>query len=257
MNRREEFSEWFREFFDEYYYETYRVYEPESRNESEARFIVDALDLPKGSSILDIGCGYARHAVYLARWGYRVVGIDLSSFLLNKARERCRNFGVNVKLLQMDMRSMDFYEEFDGAYIFYTTYGYFSDGENLKVLENIHRALRKGGRVLIDIWNKVHTYARFYNSRNDTICTWYYSGNYLILEEMKLDILNDRVNSKRRFFKDSCEVTSKAFSLRLYSLREMIEMFNHVGFRLLKTFGSYKGEDYRITSPRLIIVAEK
>ena len=50
-------KEWFRKFFDKYYYETYKVYEPEDRNKRESEFIVKALGLNKGSKILDIGCG--------------------------------------------------------------------------------------------------------------------------------------------------------------------------------------------------------
>jgi len=78
-------EQWFKEFFDKYYYETYVETEPEDRNIREGKFIISALNLPKGSSILDLCCGYARHAVYLAKWGYSVVGFDLSDYLLKRA----------------------------------------------------------------------------------------------------------------------------------------------------------------------------
>ncbi len=249
--------EWFRKFFDKYYYETYKVYEPEERNKRESEFIVKALGLHEGSKILDVGCGYARHAVYLAKFGYKIVGIDLSSFLLEKARERCKNFGVELELFEIDMRSMEFENEFDGAYLFYTTYGYFSDEENFKVLKNIYRALKQNRRILIDIWNKTYTYAKFYNARGKIIRTWYYAGKYLVLEEIELDLMNDRLNSKRIFFKGSEQAETKTFSVRLYSLKELNDMLTRIGFDILKIYGNYGEEEYSVNSPRLIVIAQK
>jgi cyclopropane fatty-acyl-phospholipid synthase-like methyltransferase len=103
-------GEWFKIFFDRLYYETYRPFEDEERNKREAQFIVKALDLPPGSLLLDLGCGYGRHAVYLAKWDYRVVCYDLSDYLLEKARERVKEFGVEdrVMLVKGDMRRLSF-----------------------------------------------------------------------------------------------------------------------------------------------------
>ena len=44
----------------------------------EVDFIARELGLPAGARILDVGCGTGRHAVELARRGYRVTGVDLS-----------------------------------------------------------------------------------------------------------------------------------------------------------------------------------
>ncbi len=163
-------SEWFREFFDHAYYETYAPWQTEDVNRREAEFIARALELPPGSKLLDVGCGFARHAVHLAQMGYRVVCLDVSDYLLEKARERIKSFGVEdrVEIVKMDMRYMNFENEFDGAYIFFTTFGYFSDEENERVIENLARALKPRGsetyieRVKVEsIWGDVGMNARF------------------------------------------------------------------------------------------------
>lgn len=249
-------KEWYREFFDELYYETYRPREPEERNRKEAEFIARALELPKGAKILDIGCGYARHAVYLARMGYRVVGIDISDYLLEKAKERVKEFGVEVTLMKKDMRELDYREEFDGAYMFFTTFGYFSHEENQEVLMRVARALKPGGRFLVDITNKYKVIENFVRSGGQHR-TWYKAGEYVVLEEMVFDIEKEEIISKRIFVKGDRVVASRAFTLKVYSYSELKTMLERAGLKPVKVFGDYEGKPFKINSPRLIIVAER
>ena len=46
---------------------------------AEVDFVLEELSLPPGSRILDVGCGTGRHAVELARRGYQITGVDISS----------------------------------------------------------------------------------------------------------------------------------------------------------------------------------
>ncbi len=75
---------------------------------------------------------------------YGVVCLDVSDYLLEKARERVEGFGVEdrVEIVEMDVRYMNFENEFDGAYIFFTTFGHLSNEENERVIENLARALK-------------------------------------------------------------------------------------------------------------------
>ena len=251
---------WFETFFDELYYETYRPFEDEERNEREARFIVEAMGLHPGSLVLDLGCGYGRHAVYLARWGYRVVCYDLSDYLLEKARERVEEFSVvgRVVLVKGDMRSLSYDAYFDGAYMFFTTFGYFTDTENLEVVKRVAKALKPGGVFLVDVWNPVRVihYAHVHEGRR---ASWYEVGDYVVIEESRYDVFNARVEVKRVFLKKSLGrvVAERRFSIRFYMPWELRGLLEEAGLVTEKTYGSYTGEEYRVTSPRLIVVARR
>ena len=60
---------------------------------------------PEGSAI-DIGCGAGRNAVPLAASGWRVVGLDLSLPMLEAARARCVQAGVERRV-SLAMAAMD------------------------------------------------------------------------------------------------------------------------------------------------------
>lgn len=68
-----------------------------------AQFLVENVDLlPKGR-VLDVAMGYGRNAVYLAKMGFKVEGIDLSPEAVNRALEFAHKSGVNLKAQVADL----------------------------------------------------------------------------------------------------------------------------------------------------------
>ena len=58
------------------------------------------LNLSAPKDVLDVGCGNGRHAIELARRGYRVVGIDVAALFLNQAREAAKTSGLDIEFRQ-------------------------------------------------------------------------------------------------------------------------------------------------------------
>ena len=78
-----------------------------------AEFVERALALPVGARLLDLGCGFGRHAVSLALRGYHVAGLDLSRPLLHIARDLVKECSVEVEWIQRDMRELHGLQSFD------------------------------------------------------------------------------------------------------------------------------------------------
>ena len=73
------------------------------RNLEPARFLAENLEiLPRGRA-LDVAMGSGRNAIYLARMGFEVEGIDISSEAVNAAIERSRSAGVSMKARVADL----------------------------------------------------------------------------------------------------------------------------------------------------------
>lgn len=120
----------------------------------EVDFILDLCDLRPGARILDLACGFGRHALELAKRGYAVVGADITPAYISDAQENARRLGLNnAEFICCDVREVAFREEFDlvlnladGAI------GYLeSDEENLKIFDVIARALKRGGQHICDL----------------------------------------------------------------------------------------------------------
>jgi SAM-dependent methyltransferase len=117
---------------------------------------LDAADVQPGDHVLDIGCGNGqttRDAAALAPRG-RVLGVDLSTRMLEVARRRADEVGLsNVDLLQADAQIHPFEPgRFDLAI---SRTGTMFFGDPVAAFTNINRALRPGGRLVMLVWQGV------------------------------------------------------------------------------------------------------
>jgi SAM-dependent methyltransferase len=76
-----------------------------------------------------------------------VAGLDSSRLFLGIARERAPE---GVDYVEGDLRDMPFEGRFDAAINWYSSFGYFDDQGNQRVLEGFRRALKPGGKLLIE-----------------------------------------------------------------------------------------------------------
>jgi len=144
---------WFETIFDERYPELFGPIEGNAEEEVEE--ILGFLRLPAGTAVEDLGCGRGRHAIPLARRGYRVTGVDISENMLRMACSRAEREGVRVEWVKEDMRTFCRHDAFDLCLSLFTSFGYFSDAENQKVLDNIGKSLKEGGALLLDLRNRL------------------------------------------------------------------------------------------------------
>src|SRR5690606_4931451 len=127
----------------------------------EVSFIEESLRLSAGERILDVPCGEGRHSIELARRGYEATGIDFNLNAIAAAKQRAAEAGVSVSFVHGDMRQLDVVDECDSAICFFGSFGYFDDAENAEFARRVARALRPGGRFLIDTHVTESLYPRF------------------------------------------------------------------------------------------------
>lgn len=124
---------------------------------AEIEFLVKEFGLPQGSAILDIGCGTGRHTVGMAAKGYRMTGLDLSSGMLEQARQAAEKAGVEIELIHRDATKMSFDCQFDGATCLcegsFGLLGLSDDPleHDLAILKGISAALKPGGKLIMTV----------------------------------------------------------------------------------------------------------
>jgi SAM-dependent methyltransferase len=188
-----------------------------------------------GERVLDMACGTGRHSLELARRGFDVVGVDISSDLLAIAESDAESDSLGASFLAADLRELDFDEEFDlvlnlndGAI------GYFeTEEENHRTFEVIGAALRPGGGNLLQLPNVL--YAETHLPQK----TW-------IAGEDMVELIDHRWEPRTRYLEGSTMpilvgetfqgVSPIPFRQRLYSVEELTEIYESVGMELANSF---------------------
>ncbi len=245
--------EWPVAFFDDDYLKIYRpMFSPEV-TAREVAFIESALAPPAGGAVLDLACGYGRHAIGLAARGHRVTGVDFNPHYLAVAEQDARAAGAAVTWTQGDMRALPFEREFDGVYSYFTSFGYFSDAENERVIAGVARALKSGGRFLLDMTNRdwilTHPQQRIWNQLED---------GSLLMEEVSLDLRKSLVITRQiHIAPEGGTRLTKEYQLRAYTCAELTALFARHGLAVREVWGGADRSEYSTESRRLVLLAAR
>ena len=145
-------KEWFENWFDSKFYPI--LYDERDVDEASlfVKYLVDYLQIPVPSKIVDIACGEGRFADQLASYGHQVVGLDLSESRIDKAKEL--EYG-RLDFYVHDMRFPFHINYFDYAFNFFTSFGYFDTArDNHMAAHAFASSLKHGGTLVIDYFNE-------------------------------------------------------------------------------------------------------
>lgn len=240
---------WFERSFREDYVLVYQHRDEQSADKEIAN-LLSHLPIKRSGRVLDLCCGSGRHSRALARRGYEVVGVDLSPVLLALAEEH--NTYENLTFFQHDMREIPFENEFDIVVNLFTSFGYFAtDEENQRVIQNMAKALKSGGEVVIDYLNPPFVKANLVPESTREI-------EGLLIEEKRW--IEDSFVKKSITIKDAEAAEPRQYleQVRLFEAGEMEEMLKRAGFRAIQLFGDYSFAPYQAEkSQRMIFYAVK
>jgi SAM-dependent methyltransferase len=222
----------------------------------EVEFIDRVLGLKDGGIILDLCCGQGRHSVKLAEKGYYVIGLDSSQSLLDLAREciTASPCPSDLWLVEGDMRDIPVRPGTCDAVInLFTSFGFFDDAENLRVLEAVASVLKPAGKFLLDYWNP-YVAAQLDGTRN----WWWITENLLALAEARYDFSANRLRDLRTLVDiGRSSVENAVREVRFYMLPELEQMMEKAGLHILEVYGDVDEREYDVESRRLITVSGK
>lgn len=247
-------NNWYSQIFNEDYLRTVPKNSPK-QTEREAKFIIERLGIESGARVLDLCCGFGRHTLYLAKNGFDMVGLDLSMIMLKKALADAQANNQAIKFIHGDMRKLTFKAIFDAIYNVQTSFGYFDDVSNFKVLQGIFNALKPGGVFLIETVNPDFLI-------NDLpLRIWWKGRECMLLEEIDMEALSGVLKISRSFVFDDQKRApwEQKIQIRLYTAHEMRALLTRAGFKVVELSGDYSlpGAYFGATSPKVIFVAEK
>lgn len=233
--------------FDDDYLFFYAEQLTDEVSDTQTALIWRLLNLEPGAQVLDLACGHGRIANRLAAKGAAVTGLDATSRFLELAREDARARSVKVDYISGDMRELAWEQRFDAITCVFTSFGYFDDDDNRRVLRGACRALRPGGRLWIDVNHLPWLFANF---RDQVVVER--DGQWLI-DRNRYEPLTGRSINDRTVIRDGRQ-RSMQFSVRMFTFPELRDWLLDAGFREVHGY-SGRGEELTVDAPRMVLVA--
>jgi 2-polyprenyl-3-methyl-5-hydroxy-6-metoxy-1,4-benzoquinol methylase len=225
--------------------------------ENQVDFIVNTLQLSGKEHILDLACGFGRHALSLARRGFNVTGVDITKEYITDAIKTAKTEGLNAQFIHSDIRDLHITNDYDVVLnLADGAIGYLeSDEENLKIFNVISNALKPGGKHFMDICNAEYAESHFPAQVWDA-------------GEKALSISRFEWDDKKRImlFGDNTIVygePAKKPSIeygapqRLYSIDEIEKIWKQLGMQVVHTFSNYHGKAASCKELQLMVYSRK
>lgn len=242
--------DWWQEYFDETYPRRYLV-DPEE-TVAEVLMLRDLLPEPP-ADLLDVACGAGRHSLPLARAGFHVVGLDISAPLLAMARSAAEAEGLDVQFVAADMRTIPYVACFDAAINMFTSFGYFEqEEENQAVLAGIARALKPGGRLVMELAHRDRLVRSFQEA------DWYeLDDGVIVWRRHHFDPVRGVLTSVDRWRTPDGEEQERFHRIRIYTATELAAMLRAAGLSPVAWYGNTQLYPFTPDSPRMIVVAQR
>lgn len=245
-------EEWWRSF-GEIYLRGGEVERLDGEAEVEAEAAWKLLGLDAGARIVDAPCGFGRHAVRLAAWGFEVRGIDVDRALLDEARKRAEAVGVEATLDEGDLRALPVPDGWADAVLnLASSVGLFaSEADNAAVFDEAYRVLRPGGRMLVETSHRDAVVAAGatpdWSERPD---------GTLVLQRRRFDPVEGRLLQEFTIVSPGGERLERHLRPRRYALTELAALMETSGFVNVEVHGGWRREPVSVDK-RVVVVATR
>ncbi len=239
-------NDWWRDYFGADFFHLHVDLFPEELSRREVAGMLELLALPVGARVLDVPCGWGRHAVLLAQQGYDVVGADLSYDLLRRG-------AAGPRYVAADVRSQPFADaSFDAVINVFTSLGLFlDDQEDLHALREAHRLLKPGGRFLLESMHRDDVIADY--AERDR---WRLPDGTEVRVRRRFDPVRG-ISYERLQWRKGDQGGRKQHALRLRTATEIAALLEQAGFDDVAYYGDWDGRPFTHRESSLIAVASK
>ncbi len=241
---------WYTEWFDSPYYRLLYAHRSAAEARSFLDRLIEALNLRPPLRILDAGCGWGRHARYLAEQGFEVVGIDANPRLIEQVQKSSSprlRFAVHDILFPLPPKLGG---PFDLVLSLFTAFGYFTTWPaHLRALRHLYDGLRPRGLLVLDFMNTFRTLCQLVPAETVVRQSIRFDIRRTYAPPFLLKDIHITDGSERRTYRE------RIWAFWPESLESLLQS---AGFDIVERWGDYDLSPFEETSsPRLIYLARK
>lgn len=226
-----------------------------------AQYVKDIANLAPGSKVLDAGCGLGRISVELAALDLDVTGVDIIQSELDAAQDSAQAEGVELTLVNHDLRTFHAPNQFDCAVNLYTSFGYCDTvDEDMQILRNIAETVKPGGTFIMEC-----------TSRETAILYWtpgeeFERAGYKVVTHFEVTGAWEGLKSQWTLYPADADlkktplpqpVVDHTFIQRLYPATFLRNKLMEFGFSKAEVYGDFDFSPYNENARTMVLIGRK
>ncbi|HVG16455.1 MAG TPA: class I SAM-dependent methyltransferase [Chitinophagaceae bacterium] len=239
-------------FFKSSYKEVWKQLIPPGLTEAESYFIADVSHLQTGGSIVDIMCGYGRHALSLAGNGYKVTAIDSLPEYIDELKSTAEHESLDIIAHVGDITTVSLDSGFDAAICMGNCFSVLNKIQAKNVLSKLFHSLNPGGTFIINSWMIGEIAIKHFEARS-----WLYVGEYKYLLENRYLLNPSRIETDHILIKETGETEILKAVDYILTFSELSDLLEEAGFRTEEVFSTPRKKKYQFGDKQAYIVARK
>ncbi|MFD2936220.1 SAM-dependent methyltransferase [Spirosoma flavum] len=252
---------WYHNFFHGLPQDAWKAAQTEEQTQLDLELLVETLEFGPNDRLLDIFCGYGRHALPLARMGARVTGVDISEEYIAEIKavakaEKLPLVAIMDDFMTMPEADLGANASFDAAYCLGNSFSFFPRSDMLAFLTRIAGLLKQGGQFLAHSEMIAESILPDYQARS-----WQPIGHdgdepILFLVENEYDPRDSRIDSHLTYVRAG-ETQTRTAQHFVYTLAELCRLFSEAGLTVVDCYGTVEGDMFTLGDEAVWIVAKK
>lgn len=238
--------------FESLYKNVWRKLIPPGLTEAEADFIEDVAHLDTRSHILDIMCGYGRHAIALANKGIQVTAVDNLPDYINEINRIAQEEHLPIKTILEDVANTTFKGSYDAVVCMGNCFSSFDYPRAVNVLRHVSESLKPGGVFIINSWMIAEIAIKHFEAK-----TWLYVDEYKYLLDNKFLFHPTRIETDHIVISDAGEAQVLKGVDYIFTFAELEMMMVNAGLKMKEVYSTPRKKKYNFGDNRAYIVAEK
>lgn len=239
-------------FFDGHYKEIWKTIIPDELTVKEVDFMIPYFNLQPGSKVLDLMCGYGRHALGLARKGISVTAIDNLLDYINEINQKATAENLAIKAVQSGVLDFSTEEQFDLVICMGNSLNFFNADDTLSILKKAASCLKQGGSLLINSWSLAEIVFK-----NSVTKSWSEINGIKFLTDTRLLFHPTRLEAESTMIHPDGSTETKTGIDYIFSINEMESMLRAAGFSLKEVYSIPGRKKFTVGEPRAYLVAQK
>ncbi len=224
---------------------------------SDLQFYKKWLPKNKDAKILELCCGTGRLTLPIAKDGYKISGVDYTPSMLEQAKTKATEAGLEIDFIEADIRELNLPDKFDLIFIpFNSIHHLYRNKDLFKVFDVVKNHLKDGGLFLLDCFNPNIQYIVEGEKEQQDIAAYTTNDGreVLIKQTMRYENTTQINRIEWHYFMNGEFHSIQNLDMRLFFPQELDSYIERVGFNVIHKFGSFEEEEFNDKSEKQIYV---